>query len=173
MSAAEKVKEELRSVGLYTLFFGAWFSTLLLLKDLILAEYDIGISGVSAAFVGALILAKVVLLLEHVPLGAWTQRQPAWVDVVLRTLLYSVGVLGVLLLEKAFDVRHEKGGEFAALLRLIRQEDVHHVLANALCAGGALLVFNALSVIRRSLGAGVLRRILMTPLRESEPGKPA
>ena len=70
MSAGSRLKEELRAVGLYTLFFGAWFSAFMLLKALVLAEYEIRYSGLSAVLVGALVLAKVALLLEHVSLGA-------------------------------------------------------------------------------------------------------
>jgi hypothetical protein len=34
---------------------------------------------------GVLLLARVVLVLEYVPLGALVKRWPAWLDVVLRT----------------------------------------------------------------------------------------
>jgi hypothetical protein len=171
MSASAKLKEEIRSVGLYTLFFGAWFSMFMLMKDLVLSEYEIRFFDMSAVLVGALILAKVALLMEHVSLGAWTREKPAWVDVVVRTMLYSIGVLLVLILEKAFDVRHEQGGVLATLSRLLRHEDIYHVLANAICAGGALLTFNALSVMRRSLGAGTLRRIFLTSLQATESAR--
>ena len=30
-------------------------------------------------------------MLEHVPLGAWIQARPAWVDIMLRTILYALG----------------------------------------------------------------------------------
>ncbi|MGE5161732.1 MAG: hypothetical protein ACM3O5_09510 [Betaproteobacteria bacterium] len=163
MSVATRLKEELRAVGLYTLFFAAWFSVFVLLKVLILAEYEIRSSGVTAGLVGALILAKVVLLLEHVPLGAWVQRRPAWVDVAVRTLLYGIGVLLVLLLEKAFELRHEAGGLLPSLARLLEHEDVPHVIANAICVTGALLVFNGMSVVRGGLGPGGLARLFTAP----------
>lgn len=173
MSAAAKLKEEARSVGLYTLFFGTWFSVFMLLKSLILAEYEIKAASFSAVLVGALILAKVVLLLEHVSLGAWIRGRPAWVDLVVRTVVYFIGVLVVLLLEKAFDVRHEHGGVLAALARLLRHADVYRVVADAIAAGGALLAFNALSVIRQNLGAGALRRIFRMPLPDTKPAERA
>ena len=163
MSASAKVKEELRAVGLYTLFFGAWFSTFMLLKVLILDEYQIRFSGLSAVFVGALVLAKVVLLLEHVSLGGWIARRPAWVEIAARTALYALGVLVVLLLEKAFEVRHEHGGMLRALAGILRYEDVPHVVANAIVATSALLVFNVLSLVRKRLGPGALLGLLLAP----------
>ena len=57
---------------------------IVLLKYLVLAEYQVAFHGLSVALVGALVLAKVVLVLEHVALGQWVRARPAWVDVVLR-----------------------------------------------------------------------------------------
>lgn len=163
MSSGSRLKEELRSVGLYTLFFGAWFAVFMLLKELVLAEYEIRFSALSGVLVGALILAKVVLLLEHVSLGGWIARRPAWVGVAVRTALYALGVLVVLLLEKAFEVRHEHGGVLRALAGILRHEDIPHVLANGIVATGALLVFNVFSLIRTRLGPGALLRMLGSP----------
>ncbi len=73
------------------------------LKQLVIAEYQIAFSGSSMALFGALILTKVVIVLEHVSHRAWVQRRPAWADVVLRTALYAFDVLLVLLLEKTFE----------------------------------------------------------------------
>ena len=163
MSAASKLKEELGTVALYTLFFGAWFAMFILLKTLILAEYEIRFSGLSAAFVGALILAKVVLLLEHVSLGDGIARRPAWLEVLVRTVLYGFGVLVVLLLEKSFEVRHEKGGVLHALAGILYHEDIPHVVANAIVASCALLAFNLLSLFRKRLGPNALVGMLRAP----------
>lgn len=79
-------------------------------KALVLAEYRIAFFDFSAASIGALIVAKVVLILENVPLGSWIDRHSGIARVVGRTVLYGVGVFIVLLLEKAFEARHEYGG---------------------------------------------------------------
>ncbi|MGZ8253308.1 MAG: hypothetical protein ACXW2G_02030 [Burkholderiaceae bacterium] len=163
MSVGAKLKEELRSVALYTVFFGAWFAMFLVLKTLVLAEYEIRFSGLSAVFIGALILAKVVLLLEHVSLGEGIARRPAWVEVVVRTVLYAFGVLVVLLMEKAFEVRHEQGGVLNALASILHHEDMPHVMANAIVAACALLVFNVLSLLRKRFGPGGLFAMLRAP----------
>ena len=116
--------------------------------------------------VGALVLAKVVLVLEHVPLGAWLRTRPAWLDVVLRTALYALGLLVVLLLEKAFEGRREHGGFAPALLAVFQHADIHHVWANTICLSGALLGYNLLSVIRAHLGEGGLIKLLWARLPE-------
>jgi len=155
---------EIKAVGLAALYFGCWVAVLVVIKRLILAEYQIEFSGMSKALVGALILSKVVLVLEHVPLGAWVRAQPAWVDVVLRTMLYAFGVVVVLLLEESFEGRHEYGGFGPSLKAVFQHADIPHVWANAIGLGGALLVYNALSVVRRYLGDGGLRRLFFTPV---------
>lgn len=156
---------------LATLYFAIWIGVLVLLKMLILAEYHIEFHGLSMALIGVLVLAKVVLVLEHVPLGSWIRKQPAFVDVIVRTVLYALGVLIVLLLEKAFDGRHEYGGFGPSLLAVFQHADVYHVWVNTICVSGALLVYNILSVIRRHLGKGGLMRLFLSPLPEGPGAK--
>ena len=73
----QKVHHEIKALLESSLYFALWIFGLLLVKILILSEYQISFTGWSTAFVGVLILAKVVLILEHVPLGAWSRTQPA------------------------------------------------------------------------------------------------
>ena len=169
MSVLQKLAHELRALLLVGLYVTVWLGSRVVLKKLVLDEYDIGFAGMSAALMGALVLSKVVLILENVSLGAWVRSRPAWVEVVLRTVLYSFGVVVVLLLEKAFEGRHEHGGLAESLRSDFQHADIHHVRVNAICLGGALLSYNLLWVIRRNLGEGGLLRMLRMPL----PDEPA
>jgi hypothetical protein len=171
VSLGQKLKNEIRAVALATLYFGTWIGVLVVLKGLVLEEYRIEFHGLSLALVGALLLAKVVLVLEHVPLGAWVRTKPAWLDLILRTALYGSGVLVVLVLEKAFETRHEHGGFGPSLIALFQRADVHHVWVNTICLSGALLGYNALSVLRRHLGKGGLARLFLSPLPEESHNK--
>ena len=166
MSVGQKLMNEIRAVALATLYFGTWIGVLMVLKVLALAEYRIEFHAWSLVLVGALVLAKVVLVLEHVSLGSWIRTRPALIDVILRTVLYAVGVLVVLLLEKAFEGRHEHGGFAPSLASIFQHAEVHHVWVNTICLSGALLGYNMLSVVRRHLGEGGLLRLLLSPLPE-------
>jgi hypothetical protein len=163
MSIQDKLKHELRAVVLVTLFFAAWLGVFTGLKVLILEDYQIHFGSVSAVLIGALILAKVVLILEHVSLGSWLRNQPVLVDAVLRTLLYGFGTLVVILLEKAFESRHEEGGFGPALMKVFQHRDMPHVWANTICVTGALLFYNLLSALNRHLGTGGLARVFLSP----------
>jgi hypothetical protein len=169
-SFRQKLRHELKAVALTTLFFAVWLGALIVLKMLVLAEYRVQFYGLSKALVGALILAKVVLVLEHVPLGAWVRRKPAVLEVLLRTVLYTCGVFVVLLIEKAFEARHEHGGFGPALTALLQHADLYHVVANTICVACALLVYNALTVVRDHVGDGVLGTLFLAP-RRGEPAQ--
>jgi hypothetical protein len=163
MSFRQKLAHELRVVAVTTLYFAVWFGVLVTLKRLLLADYQIQFRGLSLALVSALIVAKVVLLLEHVTLGQWIRQHAVAVDVLLRTLLYTFGVAVVLLLERGFEARHEHGGFGAGVAWIFQHRDMHRVWADTLAVGCALLVFNAVSAVRRHLGEGRLHRVFLSP----------
>ncbi len=167
MSIKEKLKHELKAVILVTLFFAAWLGIFMGLKILILDGYQIRFGNVSAVLIGALVLAKVVLILEHVPLGGWVKNKPVLVDVILRTVLYAFGTFIVMLLEKAFESRHEQGGFVSALTNVFQHPDMPHIWANTICVTGALLFYNLLSALNHHLGSGGLARVFLSPTQKS------
>jgi hypothetical protein len=164
MSVGERLKEEGTKVAVTTLFFAACFLAMMGFKALVLAEYRIAFFDLSAALIGALIVAKVVLILENVPIGGWVERRPAVVHVLVRTFLYGIGVLVVLLLEKAFEARHEYGGFTNALTEVFEHRDIRHVWATAAGVTTTLLLFNALFVLRRHIGGYGLLSMFTAPL---------
>jgi len=162
MSFKEKLVHESKALGLITLYFAVWVGMILLLKKLILAQYGIQFSALALALVGTVLLAKVVLLMEHIPMGAWVRNQPPVVPVVLRTLIYALGVLVVLSLERAFEARHKYGSFGRALVEVYQHPEYSRVLFNTICLAWALLGFNILSVLRRHFGKNGLRRLFFT-----------
>lgn len=48
MSAAHKVAEEVRALGVAALYFALWIGALVVLKKLTLAEYDVEYRGLAA-----------------------------------------------------------------------------------------------------------------------------
>ena len=62
MGVAQKVKHEIVTIVSLTLYFLAWLGFLMLLKFLLLSDFQIEFTGFSIALVGALVLAKVVLI---------------------------------------------------------------------------------------------------------------
>ena len=164
MKLSPRLKEELESIFWVTLYFGCWLIALVLLKRMVLEEYQIAFSGLSVAVVGAVLLAKVVLVLERVPLGRWAQRQPAWVDVLFRTVLYSAGVFVVLVMEKSFEGWRAAGGLRESLIAGLHHTTAIHVWLNTICLSTALFSYNLFSVVRKHLSTRQLLEMFLTPI---------
>lgn len=162
------LSHELSSLAIVALYFGCWIGVAICLKVLVLAEYHVTFAGWSVILAGALVLSKVVLILEHVSLGDWLRARPAWVDVVARTAAYSAGVVFVLVLERGIEGRSEHGGFVAAVKAASNGVNAFHVYTNAICLSGALLGYNVLSVIRRHLGERGLLKLFLQPLPRRE-----
>ena len=73
-------------------------------------------------------------------------------DDCLRTLLYAISVFVARLREKVFEARDESGGFGSLLTNLFHHREIPHVWANTIAVGWALLVFNALTVLREYVG---------------------
>jgi hypothetical protein len=152
MNALRWLGREAKSIAAVTLYFAAWFTFIILLKKLLLAEYGIEFNGISAALIGALVTAKVVVVLEKVPLHRMYRKWPVVADVLIRSAVYTIAVLVVLLIERAFDARAAHGGFAGALRNVLDHPDIHQIWATALCIGVAFIAFNAFAVLRREVG---------------------
>jgi hypothetical protein len=151
--------EEAKALAAVTLYFAACFAVVMLLKQLLLAEYGIEFSGLATAILVALVTAKVVIVLQKVPLTHWLRNQPPIADVLARTAFYTLATVVALLLERAFEARSEHGGFAESLASVLEHRDVAQVWATTICVGLAFLAFNAFGVIRREIGGRRLWRI--------------
>ena len=162
----KKIVEEVRSIAITAIYFGVVFVILISWKTLILRDYHIQFAGIAKALIGALVLAKVVLLMKLIPLGNWIKQKPPIVDVLLRTVLYSLGTLVIIILEKSFEMRHEANGFGNAMSFIINHRDMNNIWAITIGVSGSLLVYNLLSILGLKLGAHGLRNLFFfTPLK--------
>lgn len=116
MSFLTAAKHELKQVGLVTLYFIFCFAVILTLKKLFLAEYAIEFYALSAVIVGALVAGKIVVVLDHTPLGTLfdTSQRPG-LAAVYKTLVYTAVTALVLAAEKTFHAYREQGALGAAI----------------------------------------------------------
>jgi hypothetical protein len=156
----KKLLDEMKQVGLVTLYFLICFALLLTLKKLFLAQYEIEFYGVSAAVVGALVIGKVVVLLDHSRIGNRFDRGPLWVGVLYKTVIYTLITYGVLVAEKAIHEVREDGKLRSSLKHLWEHRDRDVMLATTVCLALAYAGYNLYSAIDRRLGEGTLRRML-------------
>lgn len=158
-----KIRREITALALTSLYFGTWLLALLFVKHLLLAEYNIRFYGWSAAIVGTLVLAKVVLVLEHVPLGRRIESSPAWIGILARTALYSAGVVVVLGIEHGLRGAREHGGFIKALTAESESVNIDHLWVNVICLTAAILFLNTYVVLHRRIGGSAIRQIYLQP----------
>lgn len=158
----KKVTHELIVIARTASYFAIFFLFMMVMKKLYLKDYDIEFTGVSQALIGALIMSKVILLLELIKPSAWVQRQPAFVYIIIRTLEYTFGVLIVVVLEKAFEARHEVSGFTNSIDHVIDHRDVYHVWATTLGASASIFFYNAFVVVKRLLGKNGLAKLFFS-----------
>jgi hypothetical protein len=173
MKILKKIFEEIKTVTRTAAYFAIVFMLMMVMKKLYLEDYDIEFSGLSQAIVGALIMAKVIILMELISLGHWVQQQPPIIDVTIRTILYTAGVLIVIVLEKAFEKRHVAGGYGDAISYVLSHRDIYHVWATTIGSAASIFVYNAFSVIQRTMGKnGLARLFFSTPLDQVQQANP-
>jgi hypothetical protein len=157
MSLAERIRHEAREIGLVTLYFLACFLFFLSLKALLLDEYDVETTVLGTAVVGALVVAKVVVILGKTNLGNRFASGRVVVHVLWRSLVYTAVVFLVTLAERLFDLYREESELSTALSELWAGEDLDHFLAMNLSLGFFFVVYNVFAEIERHVGEGSLR----------------
>jgi hypothetical protein len=151
--------EEVRAMLAATLYFAACFIVIMFLKQLLLAQYGIEFRGITTAIFIALVTAKILIVLQKVPLSRWFHSRPPVFELMARTALYTFATVLALLLEKAFEAREEYGGFVAATGEIFRHRDISQVWATIICVGLAFLAYNAFGILHRELGGSRLRHI--------------
>jgi len=155
-SAGHWLWEELWRVIPIALFFLIGFMLVLLIVKVTLAEYSVEFSTVSRAVIGALIAAKVVLILDHTRMARAMAKLPRIVPVLGRTLFYGTAFLILALTERAIDQRHDHGGLAASFQYVATHTDLHRLLALSIGVGLVFCVYFILADIAEYLGPGVL-----------------
>ena len=161
MGIKQRVVDEVKEIGVVSAYFLCWFLLFLYLKKLILAEYHIEVSVFWTAIVGALVVAKVVVVLENTGLGERLRSGPLILHVAYRSFVYTAVVFVVTAAERLFDLYRSHGSLQAALDAGWDSRDIHHFLAMNISVALAFVVYNTYSEIDRHMGRGELRRFLL------------
>ena len=169
MKILKAILKELNKIIRTALFFAIVFLLIMVMKKLDLKDYDIEFTGISQVLIGALIMSKVIILMDMIKLGPWVQHQPPVIDIILRTILYSIGVFVVVILEKGFEGRDKHGSFGNSVSYLISHRDIYHVWATMIGVSGSIFIYNCFIVIQRKLGKNGLSKLFFsTPLNTLE-----
>jgi hypothetical protein len=161
MGMLSTVKHEAKEVGLVTLYFLICFGIILTLKKLMLAAYEIEFYALSAAVISALIVGKVVVVLDKTKAGTrFDAKHSLGVVVLYKTLIYSLVTLLVLLAEKMFHAFRETGTLGQAFLNVWEHQDWNVLSFKVLCMGLAFIGYHLYAGIDRRLGEGTLKHMV-------------
>lgn len=167
-----KVKDfllrELAAVAFVTAYFLSWFVVVGVLKSLMLAQYNISYAAMSGAVIGALVLAKVVVVLDETKAGERFSERAALSHILYRSLIYTLVVLLVLLAEKVVEAMFDGATLMAAFDHAWEHSNRNHVITTTMLIGISLIFYNTFSVVNRALGDGGLMRVLRSPQTAAE-----
>lgn len=113
--AARLMKREFVEILPVTVFFLIALHLIAFSKHLVLAEEGIVYDGMVAATVGALVIAKVVLVADKLTIMRLYRGRPLYRPILYRTVLYTLCVLAVRGLEMLVRNAIHKGGLMSGL----------------------------------------------------------
>jgi len=152
-----------REMAPIVFFFFIALGLLALLYKLFVAQYSIEFSAFSRAAIAALILSKVIALLDLTRFGhAFNSYRPA-VVIVVKTIIYGLVVIIVGMGERIIRSVREVGSLQAGIALLIANANVDRFLGLVLLV--SLIVGSYLTVqeISRAMGKGALFKLFFEP----------
>ena len=161
MSLRGWIEHELKEVGIVSLYFLGCVGIAVGLRKLILADYAIQFSGLSVAVIGSLVLAKVVLVLQHTGIGTrFDATHPVAIAAGYKVCLYAVAMALVQAGERMFDAYREDRTITAAFADVWGHLHWRETLARVIVVCLALFGYHVWAGIDRRLGEGTLWRTL-------------
>lgn len=161
MKLRSALKNELKEVGWLTLYFFLCFVVMLTLKKLLLADYQIEVNALSTAAVSALIIAKIVIILDKTPAGnRFDTSRPMGIAALYKTLIYMLVTFMILFMEKLFHAIREVGMFGQAVMYVWEHKDRNIMLAKVIVIGLVFLAYHLYAGLDRRLGKGNLRRLV-------------
>jgi hypothetical protein len=115
----QKIKREFLNVLPPTLFFLLAFNIVALTSLLMAEEHGIDVPPIIAATVLALVVGKVILLVDHLPFINRFPDKPLIYNVVWKTFIYMVAVFVVRFLEHFIPLARETGGMAEAFQHIL------------------------------------------------------
>ena len=155
-------REAQRTVGV-ALYLFSCFVIFMTLNKLFLASYQIEAIVIVPAAIGALALAKVVVLLDLTPVVTYLDtRYPVWVATLYKTLFYCVVSTPVLIAERVWHFYREMGVVGEAIVEVWEHMDPNRVLAKVIVVGLVFGCYHLYHGIDRRLGPDTLRHIILS-----------
>jgi hypothetical protein len=163
---ASRVRHEiLEAVPPFIYFFLA-FHLVAVIRALMQQEYGIQPGTVMNATIAALVVAKVVLLADLLPVVNRFPDKPLVYNIVWKTLIYQAAAIGVAYLERLWDAWSEAGSLAAANAQMLEAVIWPHFWAVQILMLVLFLQYCTLREFARAMGGRRMRALFLGPLRD-------
>jgi vacuolar-type H+-ATPase subunit I/STV1 len=153
------------------LFFFVAFMLLFLLFKLFVEQYSIAFSAFTKAAVAALVLGKVVPLLDWAGARYAFGRPRRIVGIAVKTLVYALVVIVLGTAERVFSASRDDGTVRAGFDDVMAHAELHRFLGLVLLLSLVVGAYLTAQEISRALGqGGLLRLLLERPPRDEARG---
>ena len=159
------IAREFREVLPPAIFFLIAFHLLSVTRSLMLREYGLHPTAAAGATVGALLVAKVVLIADNLPLINRFPDKPLIYNVVWKTTVYVLAALVVHYLEQLVPVWWRVGNLATANDRLMEEIVWPHFWVIQLWLVVLLFMYCAIRELIRAIGPHEVKRMFFGPGR--------
>jgi hypothetical protein len=155
----EKLREEVRELIPPTLYFFVALHLVAFVRVLMLKGTGIDLGTSASVTLGALILAKAVVLAELLPfINRYPDRPLVW-NIAWKTVVYLLAATGLHYLERLIEFWRAAGSFAAANEKMLAEMVWPHFWAVQIFIGLVILVYCLVTEIGRVLGAGRMREM--------------
>ncbi len=161
------IHHEIKKLGLLALFFALGFGYILIVMRLFMETFPIDGYIISKALVGALLAAKAVAIIDKTPLGNLFSESSRYLDLLYRTLLYTLLVMVFGVIERLVHAYWDTRSVEMAISTFLESARLNHFLGTILCVGVVFFIYNFLREINNYMGMGNLRKFFFTSPSES------
>jgi len=162
-SIVSKLKHEFLQVIPPTIFFFLTFEVIAITRDLFLEQYGINISTSVAAAIGALIVAKVIVVVDLLPFVNRFPDKPLIYNVIWKAGIYFLFTLIVRYLEYLIPFVFELGDVVLAHGRLLDEIVWSRFWAVQIWLAVLFIFYCALRELGRVLGREKIRHLFFGP----------
>jgi hypothetical protein len=142
------------------LFFFIAFLLMGLMFKLFVSQYEIEFSAFAKAAIAALIIGKVIALMDLAESRSAADRNHRRIVVVaLKTLLYALVVIVLGIGEKIFHAYREAGSLGEAVSNLIANANFDHFMGLVLLISLVVFFYLAMQEIEEAMGEGAMYRL--------------
>jgi len=164
---SEKVWEEFLKLLPPAIFFFVALQLVMLLRSLMLRGTGIPLSTTLSVTLGALVLAKAVLLADMLPFINRYPDKPLLYNISWKTAIYFLVATALHYLEQLFEFWKAAGGFIAGNQQMLAERIWPHFWALQILIGILILRYCTAAEIVRVVGAETARRQFLGPLTRS------